>query len=68
MRIVDLMMLVRADVQLRIERTAGMKFYSNGDDVTDAIKCMDLVSTSSRAAAWPSWWRDGSDPTTCSSV
>ena len=43
MRIIDLMMLVRADVQLRIERTAGMKFYSNGDDVTDAIKCMDVA-------------------------
>jgi hypothetical protein len=32
-----------ADVQLRIERTAGMKFYSNGDDVTDATKRMDVA-------------------------
>ena len=43
MRLVDLMMQVRADVQLRIERTAGMKFYSNGDDVTDVTKGMDLA-------------------------
>ena len=43
MWLVDLMMQVRAEVQLRIERTAGMKFYSNGDDVTDAIKDMNLT-------------------------
>lgn len=43
MRLVELMMQVRSDVQLRIERSAEMTFFSNGQEVTDAIKGMDLA-------------------------
>ena len=36
-------MQARSDVQLRVERSAEMTFFSNGQDVTDAIKGMDLA-------------------------
>ena len=44
------MMQVRADVQLRIERTAGWKFYSNGN-VTDVMKGMGLAYVADRLIA-----------------
>ena len=43
MELQELMMLTRSDVELRIQRTAEMKFYSNGEDITEAIRGMDLA-------------------------
>ena len=42
MKLIEMMMQTRSDVELRLRRTAGMRFYHNGRDVTDDVRGMNV--------------------------